>query len=127
MGQVGAYTRTFLIIPPSRVLRIVAAAVHAVLWLGKVLIQGAVPDARAFSCEDHEAALDLLEVTLSNRHGRFTDDPRFQEGNEIAARFGYLDGLCQPFSIPQTASFDRFHSWFQVRIDAAAGLKMRSR
>ncbi len=37
----------------------------------------------SLSFEDHEAALDLLEVVLSNRHGRFTDVPRFQEDNVL--------------------------------------------
>lgn len=47
----------------------------------------------SFSFEDNEEELDVMEVTVSDRNLQFVDDPLFQEGNEIVARFGYVDNL----------------------------------
>ncbi|OPZ83580.1 MAG: Phage late control gene D protein (GPD) [bacterium ADurb.Bin429] len=47
----------------------------------------------SFVYEDHETALDLLEVTLADPYLLFIDDPLLQEGNDIRARFGYADNL----------------------------------
>ena len=35
----------------------------------------------------------MLALSVSDRHLRFVDDPFFQEGNEIVARFGYVNDL----------------------------------
>jgi len=47
----------------------------------------------AFVYEDHEAALDLLELTLADPYLQCLDDPLFQEGHDIRVRFGYADHL----------------------------------
>lgn len=47
----------------------------------------------SFVFEDNEEELDVMEVTITNRNLQFVDDPLFQEGNEIVARFGYVDNL----------------------------------
>lgn len=47
----------------------------------------------SFTFEDNEEELDVMEVTVSDRNLQFVDDPLFQEGNEIVARFGYVDNL----------------------------------
>jgi phage protein D len=43
--------------------------------------------------EDNEEEMDVMEVAITDRYLQFVDDPLFQEGNEIAARFGYVDDL----------------------------------
>ncbi|MHB0998525.1 MAG: phage late control D family protein [Armatimonadota bacterium] len=47
----------------------------------------------SFVFEDNEEEMDVLEVTVTDRYLQFADDPLFQEGNEIVARFGYVDNL----------------------------------
>jgi len=47
----------------------------------------------SFVFEDNEEELDVMELTVANRGLLFTDDPLFQEGNEIVARFGYVRNL----------------------------------
>ncbi|MBP8132124.1 MAG: phage late control D family protein, partial [Candidatus Hydrogenedentes bacterium] len=47
----------------------------------------------SFVFEDNEEELDVMELTVANRGLLFTDDPLFQEGNEIVARFGYIGNL----------------------------------
>ncbi|MHB9038477.1 MAG: phage late control D family protein [Armatimonadota bacterium] len=47
----------------------------------------------SFVFEDNEAEMDLMEITVTDRNLQFVDDPLFQEGNEIVARFGYVDSL----------------------------------
>jgi len=47
----------------------------------------------AFSYEDHEMEMDLMEVMLADPYLQFIDNPLLQEGNEIRARFGYADNL----------------------------------
>ncbi|HOZ49878.1 MAG TPA: hypothetical protein PK468_24970 [Candidatus Hydrogenedentes bacterium] len=47
----------------------------------------------SFVFEDNEEELDVMELTVANRGLLFTDDPLFQEGNEIVARFGYVGNL----------------------------------
>ena len=42
---------------------------------------------------DNEEELDVLELFITDRNLQFVDDPLFQEGNEIAARFGYTGNL----------------------------------
>ncbi|MEN6521100.1 MAG: hypothetical protein ABFD46_08130 [Armatimonadota bacterium] len=37
--------------------------------------------------------MDVLEISISDRNLQFVDDPLFQEGNEIIARFGYAGDL----------------------------------
>jgi phage protein D len=46
-----------------------------------------------FTYEDHEKALDLLELTIGDPYLQFVDDPLLQEGHEIRVRFGYADQL----------------------------------
>lgn len=47
----------------------------------------------SFIFEDNEEEMDIMEVTVTDRYLQFVDDPLFQEGNEIIARFGYVDNL----------------------------------
>ncbi len=47
----------------------------------------------AFVFEDNEEELDVMELSVTNRNLQFVDDPLFQEGNEIVARFGYVGNL----------------------------------
>ena len=47
----------------------------------------------SFSFMDNEEEMDVLELRVSNRNLQFVDDPLFQEGNEIVARFGYVGKL----------------------------------
>ncbi len=47
----------------------------------------------SFVFEDNEEELDVMELCVANRNLQFTDDPLFQEGNEIVARFGYVGNL----------------------------------
>jgi hypothetical protein len=47
----------------------------------------------SFVYEDHEAALDLLEITLADPYLQCVDHPLFQEGHVIRVRFGYADQL----------------------------------
>ena len=48
---------------------------------------------RSFVFEDNESKLDVMELTVTDRNLQFVDDPLFQEGNEIVARFGYVGNL----------------------------------
>lgn len=47
----------------------------------------------SFVFEDNEDEMDLLEISITDRYLQFVDDPLFQEGNEIIARFGYAGDL----------------------------------
>ena len=47
----------------------------------------------SFVFEDNEEELDVMELSVTNRNLQFVDDPLFQEGNEIVARFGYVGNL----------------------------------
>lgn len=47
----------------------------------------------SFVFEDNEEEMDVMEVAITDRYLQFVDDPLFQEGNEIVARFGYADDL----------------------------------
>jgi len=47
----------------------------------------------SFVFEDNEEELDVLEITVTDRNLQFVDNPLFQEGNEVVARFGYVDNL----------------------------------
>ncbi len=47
----------------------------------------------SFVFEDNEEELDVMELSVSDRLLQFVDDPLFQEGNEIVARFGYVNDL----------------------------------
>ena len=47
----------------------------------------------SFVFEDNEEELDVMELSVTNRNLQFVDDPLFQEGNEIVARFGYVNDL----------------------------------
>ncbi len=47
----------------------------------------------SFSFTDNEEEMDVLELRVSNRNLQFVDDPLFQEGNEVVARFGYVGNL----------------------------------
>lgn len=60
---------------------------------GQQLNKDITQEIMSFTFEDDEEALDLLELQITNRFGQFTDDPLFQEGNEIAAQFGYVGNL----------------------------------
>ncbi len=60
---------------------------------GKRLSLDLTGDLIAFTYEDHEKEMDLLEVTLADPYLQFIDDPLLQEGKEIRVRFGYADNL----------------------------------
>jgi phage protein D len=80
---------------------------------GKRLARDLTDRLVSFSYEDHEAALDLLEITLADPYLQFIDDPLLQEGNGLRARFGYVDQLCRP----KTGSSRKSHSDPKIRID----------
>ena len=60
---------------------------------GRSLAKDITQEITAFAFEDSESGLDELELCVTNRNLQFTDDPLFQEGNEIVARFGYVGNL----------------------------------
>ncbi len=60
---------------------------------GRALSTDLTGEITSFVFEDNEEELDVLELSVSDRHLRFVDDPLFQEGNEIVARFGYVNDL----------------------------------
>ena len=60
---------------------------------GQALSTDITGEITSFVFEDNEEELDVMEVFVSDRHLRFVDDPLFQEGNEIVARFGYVSDL----------------------------------
>ena len=60
---------------------------------GKRLSKDITHEITSFVFEDNEEEMDVMEVSITDRYIRFVDDPLFQEGNEIAARFGYVDDL----------------------------------
>ncbi|MHB1000746.1 MAG: phage late control D family protein [Armatimonadota bacterium] len=60
---------------------------------GNLLSKDITHEIISFVFEDNEEEMDVLEVTVTDRYLQFVDDPLFQEGNEIVARFGYVDNL----------------------------------
>ncbi len=60
---------------------------------GNKLSRDITHEITSFVFEDNEEEMDLLEVSVTDRYLQFVDDPLFQEGNEIAARFGYAGNL----------------------------------
>ena len=60
---------------------------------GQELSRDIAQEITSFVFEDNEEELDVMELTVANRGLRFTDDPLFQEGNEIVAQFGYVGNL----------------------------------
>jgi phage protein D len=60
---------------------------------GQTLSADITQEITSFVFEDNEEELDVLELSVTNRNLQFVDDPLFQEGNEIVARFGYVDNL----------------------------------
>jgi len=60
---------------------------------GQQLSADITQEITSFVFEDNEAELDVLELSVTDRNLQFVDDPLFQEGNEIVARFGYVDNL----------------------------------
>jgi phage protein D len=60
---------------------------------GKRLSKDITHEITSFVFEDNEEEMDVMEITITDRYLQFVDDPLFQEGNEIAARFGYVDDL----------------------------------
>jgi len=60
---------------------------------GKKLTSDITQEITSFVFTDNEDELDFLELSITNRNLQFVDDPLFQEGNEITARFGYADNL----------------------------------
>jgi len=60
---------------------------------GKRLSKDITHEITSFVFEDNEEELDVMELTITDRCLQFVDDPLFQEGNEIVARFGYVDNL----------------------------------
>ena len=60
---------------------------------GQALSADITGEITSFVFEDNEEELDVMEVFVSDRHLQFVDHPLFQEGNEIVARFGYVDDL----------------------------------
>ena len=63
---------------------------------GQDLSADITQEIRSFVFEDNEKELDVLELTVTDRNLQFVDDPLFQEGNEITARFGYAGGDLSP-------------------------------
>jgi len=60
---------------------------------GKKLSKDITHEITSFVFDDNEEELDVMELTITDRYLQFVDDPLFQEGNEIVARFGYVDNL----------------------------------
>ena len=60
---------------------------------GQTLSKDITQEITSFSFMDNEEELDVLELSVTNRNLQFVDDPLFQEGNEIIARFGYVGDL----------------------------------
>lgn len=60
---------------------------------GRKLSRDITHEITSFVFEDNEEELDVMELSIMDRYLQFVDDPLFQEGNEIAARFGYVDNL----------------------------------
>ncbi len=60
---------------------------------GRTLSRDVTQEITSFSFEDNEEELDVMELSITDRNLQFVDDPLFQEGNEIVARFGYVDNL----------------------------------
>ena len=60
---------------------------------GRRLSRDITHEITSFVFEDNEDELDVMELSITDRHLQFVDDPLFQEGNEIVARFGYADDL----------------------------------
>ena len=60
---------------------------------GKRLSKDITHEITSFVFEDNEEEMDVMEVTITDRNLQFVDDPLFQEGNEIVARFGYAGNL----------------------------------
>ena len=60
---------------------------------GRRLSRDITHEITSFAFEDNEEQLDAMEFPITDRHLQFVDDPLFQEGNEIVARFGYADDL----------------------------------
>ena len=60
---------------------------------GKRLSRDITHEITSFTFEDNEEEMDVMEVSITDRYLQFVDDPLFQEGNEIVARFGYADDL----------------------------------
>ncbi len=60
---------------------------------GKRLSKDITHEITSFTFEDNEEEMDVMEIAVTDRYLQFVDDPLFQEGNEIAARFGYVDDL----------------------------------
>ena len=60
---------------------------------GQLLSKDITQEIESFSFTDNEEEMDELELRVSNRNLQFVDDPLFQEGNEIVARFGYVGNL----------------------------------
>jgi len=60
---------------------------------GKRLSKDITHEITSFVFEDNEAEMDVMEISVTDRYLQFVDDPLFQEGNEIVARFGYVDDL----------------------------------
>ena len=60
---------------------------------GQSLSRDVTQEIASFVFMDNEEASDLLELVIANRNGQFTDDPLFQEGNTIEAKFGYVGNL----------------------------------
>ena len=60
---------------------------------GRKLSKDITHEITSFVFEDNEEEMDVMEVSITDRYLQFVDDPLFQEGNEIAAQFGYVDDL----------------------------------
>ena len=60
---------------------------------GQSLSADITQEITSFVFEDNEEELDVMELAVTDRNLQFVDDPLFQEGNDISARFGYVDNL----------------------------------
>ncbi len=60
---------------------------------GRRLSKDITHEITSFVFEDNEEEMDVMDVTITDRNLQLVDDPLFQEGNEIVARFGYTGDL----------------------------------
>ena len=60
---------------------------------GQTLTSDITHEVTSLVFEDNEKEMDVLELSISNRNLQFVDHPLFQEGNEVVARFGYVNNL----------------------------------
>lgn len=74
---------------------------------GKRLSKDITHEITSFVFEDNEEEMDVMEISVTDRYLQFVDDPLFQEGNEITARFGYAGDLSpKKFAVIKDIDYD---------------------